>query len=311
MMTLEKIFCSTDLRPSTDEALSYALALAKAYEAKVYVCHAVEQSELREETKARLGAQIAETVQRHCYYTKAGRPGLPNWEPIIAPGDAAETIIREAAQHHADLIVMHSRRQSYAATLLGSTAEAVSRTAPCPVLITHPHEREWVDPATGEIQLTNILMAYDFSNDSEVALMFALLLAEEYQSKLHLMHVLPPKISPNSLTEFESDEIAETTRQLQEAIPEEAKLWCQLKPVVRLGKPYREILGYADEHDIDLICMGVRGAGFGMQSLFGSNVDRVLRQSSCPVLIARPLKPASFVLAETKIEAETRSLPEG
>ncbi len=37
--------------------------------------------------------------------------------------------------------------------------------------------------------------------------------------------------------------------------------------------------------------MGAHGTGFGMQTLIGSNVDRVLRQSSCPVLVARPLKP--------------------
>jgi hypothetical protein len=29
-----------------------------------------------------------------------------------------------------------------------------------------------------------------------------------------------------------------------------------------------------------------------MRALFGSNTDRVLRQSPCPALIARPLKPA-------------------
>lgn len=306
MITLEKIFCSTDLHPSNDEALSYALALAKAYEARVYICHALEGKELTGETEAKLREQIAETVQQHCYHTNAGRPGLPDWVPIITCGDPAEIITREAAQNHADLIVMHSRRQSYAATLLGSTAEAVSRTAPCPVLITHPNEREWIDPVTGKVRLKNILMAYDFSNDSEVALMFALMLAEEYQSQLHLLHVLPPKTSQSFAT-FEEDEFSETTRQLQEAIPEEAKLWCQVKTVVREGKPYREILEYADEQDIDLICMGVRGAGFGMQALFGSNVDRVLRQSSCPMLIARPLKPASFVLAETKIEAEAKA----
>ena len=305
MITLEKIFCPTDLHPSPDEALSYALALAKAYEARVYVCHAIKAEELAEETAAKLREQIAETVQRHSYHTKTGRPGLPDWEPIITCGDPAEMITREAAQHHADLIVMHSRRQSYASTLLGSTAEAVSRTAPCPVLITHPSEREWVDPASGVIRLKNILMAYDFSNDSEVALMFALMLAEEYQSQLHLLHVLPPKPVP-SFAACENGDFAETTRQLQDAIPEEARLWCQLKTVVREGKPYREMLEYTDEQDIDLICMGVRGAGFGMQSLFGSNVDRVLRQASCPLLIARPLKPASFFLAETKIETEAK-----
>lgn len=303
MLTLEKIFCATDLRPATDEALSYALALAKVYEAKVYVCHAVEDGELTEAATAQVRDQIAATVQRHCYHTHAGRPGLPDWEPLIGAGDAAETIIRAAAQRHADLIVMHSRRQSYAATLLGSTAEAVSRTAPCPVLITHPDEREWVDSATGKVRLKNILMAYDFSNDSEVALLFALMLAEEYQAELHLLHVLPSKTGAN-FAFTEDDEFAETTRQLQEAIPEEARLWCKLKTVVREGKPYREILEYADAHDIDLICMGVRGAGFGMQALFGSNVDRVLRQSSCPLLIARPLKPASFVLAEAHSDAE-------
>ena len=37
-----------------------------------------------------------------------------------------------------------------------------------------------------------------------------------------------------------------------------------------------------------MICMGVRGAGFGLRTLFGSNTDRVLRQAPCPVLIARP-----------------------
>jgi Universal stress protein family len=49
---------------------------------------------------------------------------------------------------------------------------------------------------------------------------------------------------------------------------------------------------YAEEEKIDLICMGTHGAGFGMRALFGSNVDRVLRQAPCPVLIARPRKPA-------------------
>lgn len=53
---------------------------------------------------------------------------------------------------------------------------------------------------------------------------------------------------------------------------------------------YREVLTYAEEQEIDLICMGVRGVGFDLRALFGSNTDRVLRQAPCPVLIARPLK---------------------
>lgn len=33
------------------------------------------------------------------------------------------------------------------------------------------------------------------------------------------------------------------------------------------------------------------GAGFDLQALFGSNVDRVLRLSPCPVVFSRPFKP--------------------
>jgi nucleotide-binding universal stress UspA family protein len=53
-------------------------------------------------------------------------------------------------------------------------------------------------------------------------------------------------------------------------------------------------LAYAAEQEIDLICMGAQGAGFGMSALFCSNVDRVLWQAPCPVLVARPLRPAAM-----------------
>jgi nucleotide-binding universal stress UspA family protein len=75
-------------------------------------------------------------------------------------------------------------------------------------------------------------------------------------------------------------------------VPIETRMWCEVKQAVREGQPYREVLSYADEQNVDLICMGASGTGFGMRALFGSNADRVLRQAPCPVLIARPLRPA-------------------
>ena len=208
MMTLEKIFCPTDLHSSPDEALSYALALAKDHEAKLSVCHVAAAKELSDEAVSELRAQLSAIVQRHCYHDSSGRPGLPDWEPVIAVGDADEVIPRIAARQHADLIVMQSRRQTYAATLLGSTAEAISRMAPCPVLITHPYEHDWVNAETGEIRLKNILMAYDFSNDSEVALTLALFFAEEYQAALHLLHVIP---TSSETAQSSNDELEKAT----------------------------------------------------------------------------------------------------
>jgi len=199
--------------------------------------------------------------------------------------------------------VMRSRRRPYAAALLGSTAETVCRTAPCPVMVTHPAEQDWAGLTTNEIGLQRVLAAYDFSSDSELALSYGLSLAQECQAELHLLHVLPPRSARPGAPESAfmppgaEDGFRDAASRLHAAVPPETRVWCEVKQAVREGHPYREVLAYADEQNIDLICMGASGTGFGMRALFGSNADRVLRQAPCPVLIARPLRPAFAVPA--------------
>jgi nucleotide-binding universal stress UspA family protein len=145
-------------------------------------------------------------------------------------------------------------------------------------------------------------VAYDFSGDSELALTYGLSLAQEFQSELHLIHVLAPAftpvacepaiVSPNPENPFHA-----AAKRLQNVVPAETHLWSEVKQVVSQGQPYREILSYAKENDIHLICIGASGAGFGLWALFGSNTDRILRQTSCPVFIARPLRPAGQTLS--------------
>src|SRR6185369_9394774 len=189
--------------------------------------------------------------------------------------DVGEAIVRQALVENVDLIVMGSRRRPHRAALLGSTAESVCRSAPCPVLVMHNDEQE---PA---VNIERVLVAYDFSDYSELALKYALSIAQEHQAELHLLNVLPP--SSVDETELSWYPIGTETayhkaaQRLQRAVPVEAHLWCQIRHVVSEGQPYREILHYAEKNKIDLICLGAHGAGFGMKTLFGSNVDRVLR----------------------------------
>jgi len=89
-------------------------------------------------------------------------------------------------------------------------------------------------------------------------------------------------------------------RRLQRVVPAEVHLWCKVRNIVSEGQPYREILSYAENNDVDLISVGAHGAGFGMRALFGSNVDRVLRQAPCPVLVARPLRHSINALSVTE-----------
>ena len=128
----KRILCPTDLSPESDEVLRYAIDLALAYEAKIFVCHCVGSSppadELRLEQIKRL---IEETISD--YISQVRAPAL-DWESVVAIGEPADVIGREADDREVDLIVMRTRHRPYAAPLC-STAETVSRTTLCPVAL--------------------------------------------------------------------------------------------------------------------------------------------------------------------------------
>ncbi len=308
MINLKRILCPTDLSTKSDHALRYALALTRAYEAKLIICYRAEDGAIAS-TAAPLDSHAADALaQKRAkeifegvllkFLAPEALVGL-DWQGLLIEGqDVGEAIATTASEYDSDLIVMRSRRRPHRAALLGSTAESVCRTAPCPVLVTHTDERDWVQPLTRNISLRRVLVPYDFSDYSELALKYALSFAQEYQAELHLLHVLPPRSmnEPEIAWYPNQSESAyhNAARRLQRAVPAEAHLWCQIKHAVSEGHPYREVLNYAEKNAIDLISIGAHGAGFGMRALFGSNVDRVLRQAPCPVLVARPLKPSSF-----------------
>jgi nucleotide-binding universal stress UspA family protein len=281
MINIKRILCPTDLSSYSEKAVRYALALAEAHDAELLLLHCTDDADGTE----RLEAAARNTI---------GSSGPP-WRGIVTvTDDVGEEIMSVAQKENVDLIVMRSRRRPHRAALLGSTAESVCRSSPCPVLVMHNDEREFVN-AQLSMNLKRVLVAYDFSDFAELALKYGLALAQEHQSEVHLLHVLPPRSvnDPEIAWYPTKGESAYHTAacRLQRVVPAEVHLWCNVKTGVSEGSPYREILNYAEKHEIDLISIGAHGAGFGMRALFGSNVDRVLRQAPCPVLVARPRRP--------------------
>jgi len=281
MINIKRILCPTDLSAHSRKAVRYAMALARAHEAELIFFHCTPDLDGEEKLRTSLLEHIDISDSRSRLITASG-------------SDAGEAIIMQAQVEKVDLIVMRSRRRPHRAALLGSTAETVCRNAPCPVLVMHNDEQEFVSPEL-TLNLKRVLVAYDFSDFSELALKYGLSIAQEHQAELHLLHVLParsvsePEIAwypPKGESAYHN-----AARRLQRVVPPEVHLWCDVKTAVSEGHPYREILNYAEQNEIDLISVGAHGAGFGMRALFGSNVDRVLRQAPCPVLVARPLRP--------------------
>src|SRR5919205_1030468 len=138
MVKIERILCPTDLTPESEEALRYAVALARVYGAKLLLCHcgrAATAAEAVEGPEDNFTSIFEAALAPHLGMTDLARL---DWEGFVVAGEAPGMLIsREAGVRQADLIVMRSRRRRYGAALLGSTADAVCRTAPCSVLVTH------------------------------------------------------------------------------------------------------------------------------------------------------------------------------
>ena len=140
-INLDRILCPIVPSLGIDEGLECAVALARAHDAKLFVCYFVEDASM---VAADVRTGVEETIKKSAARLFNSSPcsaatPLLDWEIIISESRRpAEAIVQEAKERNVDLIAMSSRHRPYAAALLGSTAETLSRTAPCPLLITRP-----------------------------------------------------------------------------------------------------------------------------------------------------------------------------
>src|SRR5262249_5099020 len=106
--------------------------------------------------------------------------------------------------------------------------------------------------------------------------------AEQYNAELTLLHVVEKSLIPTSTDHA----IAEATAQLEQLVPPESRKTLKVKTAVRIGKPYEQIIQFAQESQTDLITVGVRGVGALDIAIFGSTAYRVMQLGPCPVLSA-------------------------
>ena len=55
------------------------------------------------------------------------------------------------------------------------------------------------------------------------------------------------------------------------------------------GKPYKELIKYAREQEIDMMVLRIRGHTLWEKFMVGSTTDRVIREAPCPVLAVRQM----------------------
>ena len=297
ILNFERILCPVAQSHESDEGLRYAILIARSYGARLFVLTCNDGSSPGDETVDAMRTGIKRAIEHSFVSFPASADAERfDWDlTVVSNNRPDEAINREAASQNVDLIVMGSRsRPTASVVVLGSTAEAVCRTAPCSVLVTRVAARRDTARTNCNLELKKLLVATDFSSHSELALQYGLLLAQEYQSELHLVHVISGARSTEAEISWTSQHpegpYHAAARRLHESVPAEVHLWSNVTHAVREGRTYREIVSYAVEQDIDLICIGAHGQGFTLGTLFGTNTDRVLRQAPCPVLVTRPVQ---------------------
>jgi len=151
MIVLKKVLVATDFSPPSDAALAYGRALARTFGASLHVLHVVENYFLRPSASAPYMVQEAKTRMLDDQLTDEDRHQLGARAVVEISEEPADAIASFAKAQKIDLIVMgtHSRR-GLERLLVGSVAEHVIRTAPCPVLTVRHPEHEFVVPDSTE-----------------------------------------------------------------------------------------------------------------------------------------------------------------
>ncbi len=135
---IKRILCPVDFSPSGDFAFDYACAIATRHGATVELLHIAEASAYAEDEPPK-GQPVFEEILRNRLRKMAAPASVPV-EINLLSGIPYIEIINRATALRADLIVIGTHgRTGMKHLLIGSVAERVVRTAPCPVLtVRHP-----------------------------------------------------------------------------------------------------------------------------------------------------------------------------
>ena len=290
------ILCATDFSTYAAGALAHGEALAITFGARLLIFHAVcfpeypgqgaagpRRGPLDDRTRQKAEARIGE-LMRGCAAT---------WEPLVVAGDPVEEVVRVVGEpdRGVDLVITASHGLSgLRRWLLGSVVEPLARTLSRPLLVTRAARRESASVAPFRC----IVAGYGPGPDPGPAAAAAGVLAEVFESRLHILHAVesPADGSPDGgdtdipYGEREAALMAARRRRIDEALTETIGERARSGMAIELmpGVPGEVLPERARELGADLIVVGVRPHPGFRGAITPSTTEAVLRHARCPVL---------------------------
>jgi nucleotide-binding universal stress UspA family protein len=154
MIVLKNVLVATDFSEPSANALAYGRDLARSYDATLHILHVTENVLMRYSPEIGfavpdLQADLDKAARREldALITADDVKTLRVVPALESATNPATAINAYAKAHEIDLIVVGTHGRGVVKHfLMGSVAERVVRTAPCPVLAVRAHEREFIAP---------------------------------------------------------------------------------------------------------------------------------------------------------------------
>ena len=284
---ISNILALTDFSKDSERALDYALALARAYDARIYLTHVITPDPFAyaepgyaeityEKVKQAAEQGIADIL------ISGKLRGLAH-EVLLEEGNLWQVVQQLIRKHEIDLVVAGTHgRGEMKKVLLGSVAEEIFRQANCPVLTVGP---AIVAGAAKETEFKNILFATNYGKAADRALSYALSLAQEHAAKLTLLHVIEDAAAHTD--EGLRRQQGHFIGMLKEMVPEGSENWCKPEFRATFGAATEEILNMAQETKADLIVMGAKASTSFAGHAPLTIAYTVAAHARCPVLTVR------------------------
>jgi nucleotide-binding universal stress UspA family protein len=154
--------------------------------------------------------------------------------------------------------------------------------------------------------MKKILVPTDFSPCARIATDVAVDMAKRLNAEIILLHVIDQPTSSSFNVEgevnydgdwedklFTLKMIQKSKGQLAEVAEHIERSGIIVKQELRLGNPFHGIHTLVAEHRVDLVIMGTEGHSRLERMIIGSNTEKVIRHSHCPVLTVNK-KPSNL-----------------
>jgi nucleotide-binding universal stress UspA family protein len=145
--------------------------------------------------------------------------------------------------------------------------------------------------------MKKILVPTDFSKPAQIAIDVATDIAKKANGQLILLHVIEEasgtsfnitgEVTPNGGWEdrlFTMKLIERSKKQMAKLYAEVKGTGVKVKQELRLGTAFHGMRDIISEQEVDLVVMGTAGHTKLEEMIIGSNTEKVVRHSKCPVL---------------------------